>query len=155
GTGGEHIGPAEWFRPWLAVDEYRMPGDPELAQALFDGLRDGNGLRIETNSAFEFDDNISVPVTLTGFVEQGTPLVPLIQNCTVPPVPDSPVVYELGRRIATAIEERTPAGARIGLLGSGGLSHEPGGPRYLEIDEAFDRWFMDLLVAGDHERVLA
>jgi hypothetical protein len=39
-------------------------------------------------------------------------------------------------------------------MGSGGLSHEPGGRRYLEIDEVFDAWFLDLVVEGDHERLL-
>ena len=31
----------------------------------------------------------------------------------------------------------------------------PGGPRYFEIDEAFDRWFLSLLEAGDTPRAFA
>jgi len=46
-----------------------------------------------------------------------------------------------------------PAGLRVGLIGSGGLSHEPGGARYYVIDEEFDRWFLDLCCAGDHRRL--
>jgi len=102
----------------------------------------------------EFDDNISVPVTLTGFKSMGIALVPLIQNCTVPPVPDQRRCYAFGQQLARVIRNELPTDLRIGLFGSGGLSHEPGGPRYLEIDDEFDRWYLDLLVEGNHERVL-
>lgn len=155
GTAATQVGPAEWFRAWLALDEYRIPGAPELARTLYDELRATAGVRVEVNDEFYFDDNVSVPVVLTGFKDAGIPLLPVIQNCTVPPVPGSRAVYEIGRQLAEAIRTRTPDGFRVALLGSGGLSHEPGGPRYLEIDEAFDRWFMDLLVEGDHEKVLS
>jgi hypothetical protein len=83
------------------------------------------------------------------------PIIPVLQNCTVPPVPDERACYDFGRALGAAIEQALPGDLRIGLLGSGGLSHEPGGPRYLEIDEKFDRWWMDLLTEGDHERILA
>lgn len=153
GTAGEHVGPAEWFRPWLQVDEYRMPGRPELAETLHRSLADGNG-RIVENDHLDYDDNLSVPVTMTGFRDMGLALVPIIQNCTVPPVPDERRSYEMGQRIAKVIRNEMPDGLRVGLLGSGGLSHEPGGPRYLEIDDDFDRWFLGLLEEGDHEKVL-
>jgi hypothetical protein len=47
-----------------------------------------------------------------------------------------------------------PGDERIAVLATGGLSHEPGGPRYFFVDEDFDRWFLDLLAKGDHETVL-
>ena len=40
------------------------------------------------------------------------------------------------------------------MIATGGLSHEPGGPRYLQVDEAFDRWFLERLVEGDHHRIV-
>jgi protocatechuate 4,5-dioxygenase beta chain len=153
GTAAEHTGPAEWFKPWLALDDYRMPGQPEVARVLLDRLG-GSRLRVVANHELMFDDNISVPTTMTGFKDQGTPLVPIIQNCTVPPVPDERASYAFGERLGRVIREDLPADMRVGLLGSGGLSHEPGGPRYLEIDAEFDRWFLDLLAEGDHEKVL-
>lgn len=154
GTGAEHVGPAEWFKAWLDLDEYRIPGSPGVARELYSDLSARNGLRIVENDGLEFDDNVSVPATLTGFKDMGLPLVPVIQNCTVPPVPDERRSYAFGEQLAAAIRDALPDGQRIGLLGSGGLSHEPGGPRYLEIDEEFDRWFLDLLARGDHEEVL-
>ena len=43
---------------------------------------------------------------------------------------------------------------RVAVVATGGLSHEPGGPRYFWVDEAFDRWFLDLLKRGDHAALL-
>lgn len=74
--------------------------------------------------------------------------MPVLQNCTVPPIPDERRSYAFGARLGHALRASTPEGARIGVFGTGGLSHEPGGPRYLEIDEKFDRWFLDLLAQG-------
>jgi aromatic ring-opening dioxygenase catalytic subunit (LigB family) len=153
GVAAEHTGPDEWFKPWLDVADYRMPGKPDVARTLYSELS-GNGLRVIESEALMFDDNISVPVTVTGFSEMSIPIVPLLQNCTVPPVPDERQAYAFGQRLGEVIRTRLPEGLRVGLYGSGGLSHEPGGPRYLEIDEAFDRHWMGLLAEGDHKKVL-
>ncbi|MFC7592134.1 hypothetical protein ACFQYP_56735 [Nonomuraea antimicrobica] len=72
-----------------------------------------------------------------------------------PPVPDERACYAFGAALGAAIHDGLPGDLRVGLFGSGGLSHEPGGPRYLEIDEKFDRWWLDLLEAGDHDKILA
>jgi aromatic ring-opening dioxygenase catalytic subunit (LigB family) len=154
GTADQHTGPAEWFKPWLNVEDYAIPGNPALAEQLHAGLIERDDLRIELNDQFNFDDNISVPVTMTGFRSDGIPLIPIIQNCTVPPVPDQRRSYEFGVVLREVLRGVTPPDARVGLFGSGGLSHEPGGPRYLEIDEEFDRWFLELLADGDHSRIL-
>lgn len=144
GTDAEHTGPAEWFKPWLGVDDYRFTGHPDVARTLLDGLS-GNGLRVVDRPQMLFDDNISVPVTVTGLTQGETPIVPIMQNCTVPPVPDQHASYEMGQRLGDVIREQLPAGMRVGLFGTGGMSHEPGGERYLEIDEAYDRDFLDLI----------
>ena len=47
-----------------------------------------------------------------------------------------------------------PEDIRVAVLATGGLSHEPGGPRYFWVDEEFDRWFLDLLKRGDHATLL-
>jgi protocatechuate 4,5-dioxygenase beta chain len=39
-------------------------------------------------------------------------------------------------------------------MATGGLSHDPGGQKYFDVDEKFDRWFLELLAAGDAPRVL-
>jgi len=154
GLAEEHRGPDEWFKPWLRVEDYALPGASETGRTLYESCLD-TGLRLRSTSEnLRFDDNLSVPVAMADLASTGVAVVPLLQNCTVPPVPDERACYALGQALGEAIRTQLPEGLRVGLLGSGGLSHEPGGPRYLEIDEKFDRWFLDLLVDGDHERVL-
>jgi aromatic ring-opening dioxygenase catalytic subunit (LigB family) len=155
GLAAQHSGPDEWFKPWLRVEDYTLPGSPETGQVLYERCR-ATDLRLRsTDENLRFDDNLSVPVTMANLGSTGVSIVPILQNCTVPPVPDERACYALGQALGEAIRNDLPDGLRVGLLGSGGLSHEPGGPRYLEIDEKFDRWFLELLVEGDHDRILS
>ena len=81
------------------------------------------------------------------------PIIPITMNCTAPPIPAPPRAYDVGKIICDVLRAY-PGDERIALVGSGGLSHEPGGPRYFYLDEEFDRWFLDSLAAGDHEKIL-
>jgi len=154
GMAAEHRGPHEWFKPWIGCRDYVVPGNPEVAEALFRGLSRRGVRMFGTRDKLNFDDNISVPTVKLDLDTAGITMVPVMQNCTVPPFPDQHRCYEVGRKLGAFIAEDLPAGMRVGLIGSGGLSHEPGGARYLFIDEAFDRWFLDLVAAGDHRRML-
>ena len=154
GMAPEHRGPFEWFKPWIGCEDYTVKGSPEIAAALFNGMS-RRGIRMfAQNENLKFDDNISVPVQLTNLAGLGIPMVPVLQNCTVPPIPDQHRCYAVGEALGDFIRNDLPSGIRVALLGSGGLSHEPGGARYYFIDEAFDRWFLDLVASGDHDRLL-
>jgi protocatechuate 4,5-dioxygenase beta chain len=151
GIGGTHTGPADWFDEWLALDRFHVPGRPDLARAIVRG-----GARRDMAFAYlrhmEFDDGFSVPLHyLTPDMQ--VPLVPVAMNCTVPPIPTSERAYRLGEVLRDVIAEAW-GGARVAVVATGGLSHEPGGPRYFTIDERFDRWFLDLLAEGDHQRIV-
>lgn len=154
GMADTHRGPSEFFRGWLACEDYAVPGRPDLAEILFNELNN-RGVRVSAEREnLHFDDNISVPVVRTGIEEAGVPIIPILQNVTVPPVPDQYRCYEVGQAIARIVEENFPADLRVGIFATGGLSHEPGGLRDFWIDEEFDRWFLQLLDDGDHQRVL-
>lgn len=154
GTGAEHRGPYEWFKEWIKCRDYRVPGHPDVANALVNGLA-RRGIRTTWDAEnLKFDDNISVPVVMTRLDTAGIPLVPVLQNCIVPPIPDQHRCYEVGRALGDFIRDDLPGTMRVALLGSGGLSHEPGGARYYFIDEAFDRHFLDLCARGDHDALL-
>jgi aromatic ring-opening dioxygenase catalytic subunit (LigB family) len=154
GMANEHRGPFEWFKPWIGCEDYTVKGAPEIAAALFNGMT-RRGIRMfAQNENLKFDDNISVPVQLTKLAELGIPMVPVLQNCTVPPIPDQHRCYAVGEALGDFIRNDLPADMRVALLGSGGLSHEPGGARYYFIDEDFDRWFLDLVASGDHATLL-
>lgn len=54
--------------------------------------------------------------------------------------------YELGRALARLLKNDP---RRIAIIGSGGLSHDPLGPRAGWFDEPMDRWFLEQLERGN------
>jgi aromatic ring-opening dioxygenase catalytic subunit (LigB family) len=100
----------------------------------------------------QFDDGISVPTHYLNPDAQFR-LVPVTMNCTVPPIPTPERAYQVGSCLRDILAAY-PGDERIAVIATGGLSHEPGGPRYFWVDEAFDRWFLDLLKRGDHAALL-
>lgn len=155
GMAAEHRGPAEFFKDWLGCDEYAIPGRPDIAEIIFNGLNKRGTRVTATRENLNFDDNISVPVVRTGINAGDIPIIPVLQNVTVPPIPDQHRCYEIGQQLADIIENDLPDDLRVGLFATGGMSHEPGGERDFWIDEDFDKWFLGLLGNGDHEKVLS
>jgi protocatechuate 4,5-dioxygenase beta chain len=150
-----HTGPYEWFQPWIGCRDYALPGRPEVAEAVYRGMARRGIKFFGRRENLRYDDNLSVPTVLCDLDGAGVAVVPVLQNCTVPPIPDQHRCYEVGRALGDIIANDLPAGMRVGLFGSGGLSHEPGGARYFFIDTDFDEWFLGLLAHGDHEKILA
>ncbi len=151
GIGEEHVGPAEWFDEWLALEQYRIPGHPALARYLVNEASQ-RGLAFAYLRQMQFDDGISVPMHYLN-PDGRTALVPITMNCTVPPIPHPERAYQVGTMLREMLKAWTGP-ERIAILATGGLSHEPGGPRYFWIDEEFDLWFLDLLKQGDHKALL-
>ncbi len=151
GIGEEHVGPAEWFDEWLAMEKYRVPGHAPLARWIVnEGAR--RGLALAYLREMQFDDGISVPTHYLNPDAQFR-LVPVTMNCTVPPIPTPERAYHVGTCLRDILAAY-PGNERIAVVATGGLSHEPGGPRYFWVDEDFDRWFLDLLKQGDHAALL-
>jgi len=152
GIADEHVGPADWYDEWLGMaTKYRVPGHSALARYLVN-----EGARRRLTFAYlrdmQFDDGFSVPLHyLTP--EMKTRFVPVSMNCTVPPIPTPERAYAVGATLRDMLKAY-PGEERVAVVGTGGLSHEPGGPRYFWVDEEFDRWFLDLLKSGDHARLL-
>ncbi|MEE8518075.1 MAG: hypothetical protein V3S98_02995 [Dehalococcoidia bacterium] len=76
------------------------------------------------------------------------PTVLIYENTYDPPSLSAARCYELGQALAKLLENDP---RRIAILGSGGLSHDPGGPRSGWVDEQLDRWFLDQIAAGNGE----
>ena len=152
GIGEAHVGPADWFDEWLGMEKYRVPGHPALARFIVnEGAR--RRLQLAYLREMQFDDGFSVPMHYLN-PYNAIPLVPISMNCTVPPIPTPARAYEVGRTLGDVLHA-WPGPERIAVVATGGLSHEPGGPRYFWVDEEFDRWFLDLLKRGDHAALLA
>ena len=79
--------------------------------------------------------DMDLPVVLVYVnVDDGPPAILSGERC-----------YELGQAIARICEK---SGKRIAIYGSGGMSHNPGGPRASWVDEPLDHWFLDQLTTG-------
>jgi Catalytic LigB subunit of aromatic ring-opening dioxygenase len=76
--------------------------------------------------------------------DSALPVVPVLINTYFPPNQPTPRrCYRLGQAISEAVESY-PGDARIGIVGSGGLSH-------FVVDEALDRGVIDALARRDGE----
>jgi aromatic ring-opening dioxygenase catalytic subunit (LigB family) len=151
GIADEHVGPADWFDEWLAMEKYRVPGHPALARWMVNESA-RRRLALAYLREMQFDDGISVPTHYLN-PDARVRLVPVTMNCTVPPIPTPQRAYEVGTVLRDALRA-FPDSDRIAVVATGGLSHEPGGPRYFWVDEEFDRWFLDMLEKGDHQALL-
>jgi len=149
GIGRRHVGPAE---TWLRLPRGALPGHPDLGRWL-----------CERALAEDFDPAFSEELTLDHGImtvlhfldpDGRIPVVPIVQNCAVAPMPSLGRCYRLGAAVRRAIEA-WPTPARVALIGAGGLSHWVGMPGMGRIDAEFDRWFLDRLAAGRAEEVVA
>jgi len=151
GTAPHWKGPAEWFRDWINVPDYELDGHTELARRI---VRESGkqGFNLAFSSELQFDDNWSVPLKFLT-PDYNVPLVPIHMNCVVPPMPSPARCFEFGKVLANIVRA-WPAKLRVAIMATGGLSHDPGGQKYFDVDEKFDRWFLELLASGDPDLVL-
>ena len=151
GIADRHVGPADWYDEWLALGKYEVPGHPSLARHMVNAAA-RQRLALAYLRDMQFDDGISVPLHYLNPTMR-IPIVPVTMNCTVPPIPTPARAYEVGA-VFRELVRAFPGRERVAVIATGGLSHEPGGPRYFWVDEAFDLWFLDLLKRGDHAALL-
>ena len=60
GIGDEHVGPADWFDEWLAMEKYHVPGHSSLARFIVNESA-RRRLALAHLRDMQFDDGISVP----------------------------------------------------------------------------------------------
>ncbi|SEG87806.1 2'-aminobiphenyl-2,3-diol 1,2-dioxygenase, large subunit [Thermomonospora echinospora] len=146
GLAEEHHGWAEFGNPGGTV-----PGRPEVAEALLEGLT-ARGFDLARSHTMALDHSFMVPLTkLPSAAAAG--IVPLFVNCNTPPLPTLGRCLALGAALRDTVRA-LPGDARIGVIGTGGLSHWVGLPRFGEINEEFDTRFLALLREGRAEEVL-
>ncbi len=151
GTAARWRGPAEWFRDWVNIAPYEVDGNSGLARHI---VRDcgKRGFNLAFSDKLEFDDNWSVPLKFLT-PKYDVPLVPIHMNCVMPPLPLPERCHAFGEALASTVSA-WPEKLRVAIMATGGLSHDPGGLKYFEVDEKFDRWFLSLLEEGDAARTL-
>lgn len=73
-------------------------------------------------------------------VEARIPAIPIFTNAYHPPLPSAARCYALGQALRDIFAKRPE---RVAIYGSGGLSHDPRGPRAGWVDEPLDHWVLD------------
>ena len=117
GLGSEHQGPLE---KWLKIPKTIVPGAPELAAHVLDGLVT-DGFYPALSHKMKLDHGF-MTVYHELDPEMELPVVPIVLNCTTPPLVTLRQSYEFGKSVGAAIRSYDGL-ERVGLVGAGGLSH--------------------------------
>ena len=148
GLDDEHLGPPE---VWLQVPKKMVPSNAGLAAHITASLVE-QGHQPALSHGMKIDHGfMTVYYWLDRTME--LPMVPIVLNCTTPPLMTTRQFHDFGVALGRAIRSFDGL-ERVGLVAGGGLSHFVGEPRVGDIDEEFDRWFLDRLAAGDLTEVL-
>jgi aromatic ring-opening dioxygenase catalytic subunit (LigB family) len=127
---------------WLNMTGTELPGEPGLGMHVVDRLVAAN---YQPALAYDMEpDHGFLTVYHQLDPTWQLPMVPMVFNCTTPPLMTLKQSYDFGVALGDAIRSYE-ALDRVALVGGGGLSHFVGEPRVGDIDEEFDRWFLDEL----------
>jgi len=143
GRADAYSGPVE---PWLKIERKTIPGASELAEEI---LAAAYAQDVQPGFAQElaFDHGTMIPLSfLTPAMD--VPVVPIIVNTLAPPQPSPESCYRFGQIVGEVARKR---GKRVGIVATGGMSHDPGERNHGFIDEAFDHRFLEQMAAGDAE----
>lgn len=83
--------------------------------------------------------------------DRDIPVIPLLVNAYLPPLPRPRRCFALGQAIAAALADRPE---RVAVLASGGMSHFPGTARYADPQFTFDEWVLQEVAAGRYDELL-
>lgn len=78
------------------------------------------------------------------------PVIPIFLNENFPPLPTAKRCWDLGMALREIFSKRPE---RVAIYASGGLSHDPFGPRAGWIDEPLDRWVLERIETGNAEEL--
>ena len=148
GLDDEHLGPPE---VWLQVPKKMVPSDAGLAAHITASLVEQD-VQPALSYGMKIDHGfMTVYYWLDNSME--LPMVPIVLNCTTPPLMTVKQFHEFGVKLGNAIRSYDGL-ERVALVAGGGLSHFVGEPRVGDIDEEFDRWFLDILAKGDLSEII-
>lgn len=147
GMADHFVGPIE---PWLKIDKARLAGDQALASAILDACY-AQDLELSFARELQFDHGTMIPLHfLTPAMT--IPVVPIIINTLAPPYPSAARCLALGRIIG---QMARGSDKRVGIVATGGMSHDPGERNHGVIDSTFDHEFLDHMARGDLKALAA
>lgn len=141
GRADSYEGPVE---PWLKVENHRIAGHPQLAEEILAHCYENE---FELSFAYEvkFDHGTMVPLHFLT-PEMNYPIVPLFFNTLAPPRPSPSRCLELGRVVGEVLKQSP---LNVGVIATGGLSHDPAEINHGVIDTEFDQKFLSHITSGN------
>ena len=133
----------------FGLPKCKLQGDVNVADAIMEGAFD-RGVDFSYSNELTIDHSIIVPMMFVR-PEMDIPIVPILTNCIAPPMPRPKRYFEVGKALRAAIDS-LPTNKRIGVLVSGHLSLEIGGPKMFEpklTDPNFDANAVGWIVNGN------
>jgi len=133
----------------FGLPKCKLQGDLDVSDAIMEGAFD-RGVDFSYSNELTIDHSIVVPMMFVR-PEMDIPIVPILTNCIAPPMPRAKRYFEVGKAIRAAIDS-LPTDKRIGVLVSGHLSLEIGGPKMFEprlTDPNFDANAVGWIVNGN------
>ena len=133
----------------FGLPKCKLQGDVDVSDAIMEGAFD-RGVDFSYSNELTIDHSIIVPMIFVR-PEMDIPIVPILTNCIAPPMPRPKRYFEVGKALRAAIDS-LPTNKRIGVLVSGHLSLEIGGPKMFEpklTDPNFDANAVGWIVNGN------
>jgi aromatic ring-opening dioxygenase catalytic subunit (LigB family) len=146
GIGPTYSGPIE---KWIKIDPFTVKGAEEFGMTLVKTAF-AQGMDPAFSQKLTIEHGIAVPLSLIT-PNFDVPIVPIFQNCMVPPLPSLRRCFEFGAMIRAAAIQ---SDLRVAVIGTGGLSHAPGAPEAGAIDSEFDHDFLARLSSGTPTDIL-
>ncbi|MGZ8532334.1 MAG: DODA-type extradiol aromatic ring-opening family dioxygenase [Candidatus Binatia bacterium] len=133
----------------FGLPKCKLQGDLDVSDAIMEGAFD-RGVDFSYSNELTIDHSIIVPMMFVR-PEMDIPIVPILTNCIAPPMPRAKRYFEVGTALRGAIDS-LPTNKRIGVLVSGHLSLEIGGPKMFDpklTDPNFDANAVGWIVNGN------
>lgn len=130
-------------------ERFDLPVHQGLTDALLEGLIE-RGFDMAYSQHAELGHAFATPFRFV-LGDRDIPVIPLLVNVYLPPLPSGRRCEALGRAIAEVVADRPE---KVAILASGGMSHFPGTPRYPSPEFAFDEWIIERIEENDLDPVL-
>jgi protocatechuate 4,5-dioxygenase beta chain/2'-aminobiphenyl-2,3-diol 1,2-dioxygenase large subunit len=142
------VGAADAFEPFgdMGIPKRPIRGHRAFAEDLVRAAA-SCGVDLAKAEVLRPDHGITIPNTIINR-DGHIPVVPVYINAAMSPPPTPARAWALGEAIGRTVRERRPAGERVVIVGTGGLSHWICTPGQGRVNESFDREVMHTLCAG-------
>ena len=137
----------------FGIVPYRAQVETDVAKSMLQAAPK-MGVDFSFSDEFRIDHAFTVPLNFIR-PEMDLPIVPIFTNVMAPPVPPAQRFFAVGKAIRKIIAA-LPSNKRVGVLSSGHLAIEIGGPKEgrSSSDPEFDRRMMNWVGQGDVENVI-